>query len=54
MKTAIDVIDASADFLAKTKRIIAVPFAFFFLQIIAVSIWVPSMAYVVSMNNVTP
>jgi hypothetical protein len=54
LKTAIDVIDASADFLAKTKRIIAVPFAFFFLQIIAVSIWVPSMAYVVSMNNVTP
>jgi hypothetical protein len=54
LKTAIDVIDASADFLAKSKRIIAVPFIFFLLQIIAISIWLPSMAYVTSMNHVAP
>lgn len=29
LKTAIDVIDAAADFLAKTKRIIAVPIIYF-------------------------
>lgn len=54
LKTAIDVIDASADFLAKTKKIILVPFVFFLLQIISVSCWVPSMAYVVSMNHIAP
>lgn len=54
LKTAIDCIDAAADFLKKTKRIIAVPFLFFILQIIAISIWLPSMAYVVSMNHVSP
>lgn len=31
LKIAIDCIDASADFLARTKRIIAVPFVFFLL-----------------------
>lgn len=31
LKTAIDVIDAAADFLAKTKRIIAVPIVYFVL-----------------------
>ena len=54
LRTAIDVIDASADFLAGTKRIIAVPFFFFLLQIISVAIWVPCMAYVTSMNHVSP
>jgi hypothetical protein len=54
LKTAIDVIDASADFLAKTKKIILVPFVFFLLQLISVSCWVPSMAYVISMNHISP
>lgn len=54
LKTAIDVIDASADFLAKTKKIIAVPFIFFFINIIAIAIWLPSMFYVASMNDIVP
>ena len=54
LRTAIDVIDASADFLAGTKRIIAVPFFFFLLQMISVAIWVPCMAYVTSMNHISP
>ena len=54
LKIAIDVIDAAADFLNKTKRVVLVPFVFFLLQIISVSCWVPSMAYVVSMNHVSP
>lgn len=54
LKIAIDVIDAAADFLNSTKRILLVPFMFFLLQIISVSCWLPSMAYVVSMNHVSP
>lgn len=54
LKTAIDCIDAAADFLRKTKRVIAVPFFFFLLQILAISIWLPCMAYVTSMNHVAP
>lgn len=54
LKTAIDCIDAAADFLKKTKRVIAVPFLFFLLQILAISIWLPCMAYVTSMNHVAP
>jgi solute carrier family 44 (choline transporter-like protein), member 2/4/5 len=54
LKLAIDVIDASADFLAKTVRIILVPGVFFLLQIIVVCIWVSAMMCVASMNEITP
>ena len=50
---AIDVIDASADFLAGTKRILLVPGLFFILQIITVLIWVSAMMFVLSMNEIT-
>ena len=50
---AIDVIDASADFLAKTKRILVVPGFFFLLQVITVSIWIGAMLCVISMNEIT-
>lgn len=50
---AIDVIDASADFLAKTKRVILVPGVFFIFQIITVIVWVGAMMCVVSMNEIT-
>lgn len=43
LKIAIDVIDASADFLASTKRIILVPIFFFFVTILILFIWIPSM-----------
>jgi hypothetical protein len=52
LKMAIDVIDASADFLACTIRIIFVPGVFFFAQIIVVIIWVGAMMCVVSMNEI--
>jgi hypothetical protein len=52
LKIAIDCIDAAADFLAGTKRLIAVPGVFFLLSIISVLIWVGSMATIVSMNHI--
>jgi len=52
LKTAIDCIDAAADFLAGTKRIIAVPGLFFLLSIISVLIWIGSMMAVVSMGHI--
>ena len=39
LKLAIDVIDASADFLAKTKRLIFVPMGYFVAQMIVFSLW---------------
>lgn len=53
LKMAIDVIDASADFLAKTKRVLLVPGLFFVLQIIVVTIWIGAMLCVASMNEIT-
>ena len=52
LKLAIDVIDASADFLAGTKRIILVPILYFFLTVVVVLIWAGAMAQVVSMNDI--
>ena len=50
LKTAIDVIDASADFLAKTKRIIFVPISYFFVTMIVLSIWLGSVMCILSMG----
>jgi hypothetical protein len=52
LKVAIDVIDASADFIAGTKRILFVPLFHFILTIIAVLIWIGAMACVVSLNDI--
>lgn len=52
LKTAIDAIDASADFLAGTKKIIAVPGLFFLLSIISIMIWIFSVLSVLSMGHV--
>ena len=54
LKLAIDVIDASADFLAGTKRIILVPILYFLLTLIAVLLWAGSFANVLSMNDIQP
>lgn len=53
LKLAIDVIDASADFLAKTKRIILVPILYFFLTVVVVVIWFVCLMLVLSMNKIT-
>ena len=52
LKTAIDCIDASADFLMKTKRIVLVPILFFVLILIVVLMWLGAMALVVSLNTI--
>jgi len=54
LKMAIDVIDASADYLASTKRVILVPVLYFFLTIICLLIWVSAFACVASMNKISP
>ena len=50
LKVAIDVIDAAADFLAKTKRVILVPVLYFFVNIIAVLIWLSAYISITSLN----
>jgi len=52
LKFAIDVIDASADFLAGTKRIILVPALYFFLTIVSIFVWAGCLACVVSLNDI--
>lgn len=54
LKLAIDVIDAAADFMAKTKRIILVPILYFMLTMVALLIWSGSFASIVSMNEIHP
>lgn len=50
---AIDVIDASADFLWATKRLILVPVLYFFITLIFMIIWFGAMGCVISMNTIT-
>lgn len=53
LKLAIDVIDASADFLWKTKRIILVPIFYFFVTLLIFFLWLGAFICVLSMNDVT-
>jgi len=52
LKLAIDVIDASADFLFKTKRIILVPIFYFFVTMLIVFLWLGVLVSVLSMNKI--
>lgn len=54
LKIAIDVIDASADFLVETKRIIAVPVLHFVLEVVVILVWVWAFTYVLSLNTIVP
>ena len=54
LKTAIDVIDAAADFLAKTKRILMVPVLYFVITMIVIATWMGAMMALWSMGEVTP
>lgn len=54
LKLAIDVIDASADFLYGTKRIVAVPVIYFFVTLIVVFVWLGMLLCVVSMAGFEP
>ena len=52
IKIAIDVIDASADFLAKTKRIILVPVFYFIFTLIIVFLWFLGVMSVYSIGEI--
>lgn len=52
LSIAIDIIDASADFLDNTKKIIGVPVIFFFIQIMCVIVWLLCIACINSMGNI--
>ena len=53
LKLAIDVIDASADFLAGTKRILGVPLLYFFITILFLVFWLTAVISVHSIGNIT-
>jgi len=53
LRTAINVVDASADFLRKTKRILFVPILYFFLNVLVVFAWVVVVACFNSMGEIT-
>lgn len=52
LKIAIDVIDAAADFLRKTKRVILVPVLYFFANIVIIVIWLFSMGAIWSTGDI--
>lgn len=54
LHNAIDVIDASADFLAKTKRIIGVPFVYFIVMVFYFFFWIGCIICVYSMGTIKP
>lgn len=52
LQMALDCIDASADFLYDTYRIIWTPIAHFLMQILVIFLWCGSMAQVMSLNEI--
>jgi hypothetical protein len=52
LATAIDVIDAAADFLAGTKRLIVVPVIYFFVTLIVMSLWLFAIVCVQAIGTV--
>lgn len=54
LKTAIDVVDAAADFLNGTKRLIAVSFGFFIVTAIVILVWIFAVTCILSMGVITP
>jgi choline transporter-like protein 2/4/5 len=49
---AIDAIDASADFINENKRVILVPFLYFFLSFLVIAAWMVAIVVVISLNDV--
>jgi uncharacterized BrkB/YihY/UPF0761 family membrane protein len=52
LKKAIDVLDASADFLAGTKRIILVPVLYFFVTLVVIFTWLLAVACIYSIGTI--
>ena len=53
LKIAIDVVDASADFLRKTKRVILIPVIYFFFQVITVLTFMFAFVCIWSIGDIT-
>jgi hypothetical protein len=54
LKKAIDVVDASADFLASTKRVIAPPLLYFIVMTMFFFFWLGCVVCVYSMGKIVP
>lgn len=52
IKLAIDVVDAAADFIMVTKRILIIPFVYFLLSMTIVIVWFGGYLAVMSMNPI--
>lgn len=52
LKLAIDVIDASADFIRDHKRVIGVPVLYFVFTMTFLVLWLASMTFVISENTI--
>lgn len=53
LKTAIDVVDAAADFLHNTKKIIGLSFMFLIVTGIILMVWIFAIACIMSMGHIT-
>ena len=53
LRTAINVVDASADFLRRTKRLLFVPILYFIVNVLVVFAWVVIVACFNSMGTIT-
>lgn len=54
LATAIDVIDASADFIAGNKRVLLVPIVHMVLTLIVTILWLGSMICIYALNEIKP
>jgi hypothetical protein len=52
LKLAIDVVDAAADFVMCTKRILLVPFLYFLLSLVIIIVWFIGYVNVLGLNDV--
>lgn len=53
LQTAIDVVDAAADFLNGTKRMIAISFGFFVVTGVVILVWIFAVTCILSMGEIT-
>ena len=52
LRQAINVIDAAADYIRETKRVLGVPVFHFFLQMILVIVWFGGYLCIASLNKI--
>ena len=53
LRRAIDVIDASADYIAHNKRVILVPILHYLITIIVTVVWLGAFVCVASLNEIS-